>query len=45
MLTVIRDGWIVTQNKNRDVVRGDLVIVPEDQVKIQEGDILLTTKL
>ncbi len=27
------------------LIRGDLVIVPEDQVKIQEGDILLTTKL
>ncbi len=34
MLTVIRDGWIVTQNKNRDVVRGDLVIDGERIVSV-----------
>ncbi len=26
MLKVIRDAWIITQNANRDVVRGDLVM-------------------
>ena len=26
MITAIRDGWIVTQNANRDIVCGDLVI-------------------
>lgn len=34
MLTVIRDGWIVTQNKNRDIVRGDLVIDGERIVSV-----------
>ena len=34
MLTVIRDGWIVTQNASRDIVRGDLVIENEKIVSV-----------
>lgn len=34
MLTVIRDGWIVTQNANREIVRGDLVIEDERIVSV-----------
>lgn len=34
MLTVIRDGWIVTQNANRDVVCGDLVMEDERIVSV-----------
>ncbi|MBR2254485.1 MAG: amidohydrolase family protein [Candidatus Methanomethylophilaceae archaeon] len=34
MLTVLRDAWIVTQNANRDVVRGDLVIEDERIVSV-----------
>ena len=34
MLTVIRDGWIVTQNRNREIVRGDLVMDGERIVSV-----------
>lgn len=33
MLKVIRDGWIVTQNANRDVIRGDVLI---------DGDVIVS---
>ena len=34
MLKVIRDGWIVTQNSKREIVRGDVVIDGDDIVSV-----------
>lgn len=34
MLKVIRDGWIVTQNRSRDIVKGDVVIDGERIVSV-----------
>ena len=34
MLTVIRDAWIVTQDSNRSVLKGDVVINDERIVSV-----------
>ena len=34
MLKVIRDGWIVTQNEKREIVRGDVVIDGDNIVSV-----------
>ena len=34
MITVFRDAWIVTQNANRDVLRGDVVVDGEMIVSV-----------
>lgn len=34
MITVIRDAWIVTQNSNRDIIKGDVVVDGETIVSV-----------
>ncbi len=49
MLKVIRNGWIVTQNQQREIIRGDVAIKDEEIIFVgprfkDEGDIEIDAK-